>query len=299
MIKKNKTKAIGILVIIAVLMFFTLIKIENINKIELIQLSPQTKGQMMGYIIKTKNDKMIVIDGGLGEDAKNLLKYIQNHDNKVDYWFLTHNHNDHTGAFVEIMKSDDVQVDNIYVSLNEKEWYQVNEPTRAEFSEALIDTLNEEKIKDKVKSPELNEIINIDDINVEILGIRNPEFTENPGNEQSMVIKFDTGKTKLLILGDTGEKSSEKLLLNQKDKLKSDIVQMAHHGQAGATEELYKAVNPTICLWPTPEWLWNNDNGNGYGSGNWKTLEVRKWIDNIGVRENYVEKDGDIILKIK
>lgn len=299
MIKKNKTKAIGILVIIAVLMFFTLIKIENINKIELIQLSPQTKGQMMGYIIKTKNDKMIVIDGGLGEDAKNLLKYIQNHDNKVDYWFLTHNHNDHAGAFVEIMKSDDVQVDNIYVSLNEKEWYQVNEPTRAEFSEALIDTLNEEKIKDKVKLPELNEIINIDDINVEILGIRNPEFTENPGNEQSMVIKFDTGKTKLLILGDTGEKSSEKLLLNQKDKLKSDIVQMAHHGQAGATEELYKAVNPTICLWPTPEWLWNNDNGNGYGSGNWKTLEVRKWIDNIGVRENYVEKDGDIILKIK
>lgn len=299
MTKKNKTKAIGILVIIAVLMFFTLIKIENINKIELIQLSPQTKGQMMGYIIKTKNDKMIVIDGGLGEDAKNLLKYIQNHDNKVDYWFLTHNHNDHAGAFVEIMKSDDVQVDNIYVSLNEKEWYQVNEPTRAEFSEALIDTLNEEKIKDKVKSPELNEIINIDDINVEILGIRNPEFTENPGNEQSMVIKFDTGKTKLLILGDTGEKSSEKLLLNQKDKLKSDIVQMAHHGQAGATEELYKAVNPTICLWPTPEWLWNNDNGNGYGSGNWKTLEVRKWIDNIGVRENYVEKDGDIILKIK
>ena len=299
MIKKNKTKAIGILVIIAVLMFFTLIKIENINKIELIQLSPQTKGHMMGYIIKTKNDKMIVIDGGLGEDAKNLLKYIQNHDNKVDYWFLTHNHNDHAGAFVEIMKSDDVQVDNIYVSLNEKEWYQVNEPTRAEFSEALIDTLNEEKIKDKVKSPELNEIINIDDINVEILGIRNPEFTENPGNEQSMVIKFDTGKTKLLILGDTGEKSSEKLLLNQKDKLKSDIVQMAHHGQAGATEELYKAVNPTICLWPTPEWLWNNDNGNGYGSGNWKTLEVRKWIDNIGVRENYVEKDGDIILKIK
>lgn len=299
MIKKNKTKAIGILVIIAVLMFFTLIKIENINKIELIQLSPQTKGQMMGYIIKTKNDKMIVIDGGLGEDAKNLLKYIQNHDNKVDYWFLTHNHNDHAGAFVEIMKSDDVQVDNIYVSLNEKEWYQVNEPTRAEFTEALIDTLNEEKLKDKVISPELNEKINIDDINVEILGIKNPEFTENPGNEQSMVIKFDTGKTKLLILGDTGEKSSEKLLLNQKDKLKSDIVQMAHHGQAGATEELYKAVNPTICLWPTPEWLWNNDNGNGYGSGKWKILEVRKWIDNIGVRENYVEKDGDIILKIK
>ena len=106
-------------------------------------------------------------------------------------------------------------------------------------------------------------LITIDNIEIEILGIKNPEITENSGNEQSMVIKFDTGKTTLLILGDTGIQSSEKLLNTQKDKLKSDIVQMAHHGQAGATKELYEEVKPTTCLWPTPEWLWNNDSGNG------------------------------------
>ncbi len=296
---KSKIKGIiiSILAILIILIGINIVKSNNTAK--LIQLSPQTKSQMMGYIIKTKNDKMIVIDGGIGGDAANLMKYIEKHNNKVDYWFLTHNHNDHTNAFTEIINNEDVEVDNVYASLNEKEWYETYEPTRAEFSECLIDTLNSEKLKGKVKSPELNEKIEIDGINIEILGIRNPEITENPGNEQSMVIKFDTGETTLLILGDTGEKSSAKLLQNQKEKLKSDIVQMSHHGQAGATEELYKAISPTICLWPTPEWLWDNDNGGGKGSGPWKTLETRSWMENMGVKKNYVEKDGDIVIKLK
>ncbi len=45
---------------------------------------------------------------------------------------------------------------------------------------------------------------------------------------------------------------------------------MAHHGQAGATKQLYEAIAPKICLWPTPEWLWNNDAGNGK---NTRTME--------------------------
>lgn len=300
---KNKlNRNIFILVILIIVFIMGTIILNRIiskNQIQLIGLSPQTSTQMMGYIIKTKNDKMIIIDGGLLGDTENLMNYIEKHNNKVDYWFLTHNHNDHLAAFTEIVKNDNVQIDNIYVSLNEKEWYEKNEIGRAEFSDYLIDVLNSEKIRQKVKEPTLNEKIEIDGIEVEILGIKNPEIIENPGNEQSMVIKFDTGRTSLLILGDTGVKSSEKLLKNQKEKLKSDIVQMAHHGQAGATKELYEAVQPKICLWPTPEWLWNNDSGAGKGSGPWKTLETRKWMEELNVKENYITKDGDFIINLK
>ena len=114
-----------------------------------------------------------------------------------------------------------------------------------------------------------------------------------------MVIKFDTGNTTFLVLGDTGINSSKKLLETQKDKLKSDIVQMAHHGQQGATEELYKEINPRVCMWPTPTWLWNNDAGEGYNTGPWKTVETREWMEKLNVKENYVAKDGDIVLKVK
>lgn len=298
--KLNRKKlSIAILIIVFIIAIIILSQTICKNNIELIGLSAQGPRQMMGYIIRTKNDKTIIIDGGTIDDTANLMKYIGKYNNKVDYWFITHAHDDHVGAFTEIANNTDVQIDNIYISLNEYEWYEQNEPSRAEFSKKVIDTVNSEKRKENVHIPQINEKIQIDGIEVEILGIRNPEITENPGNEQSMVIKFDTGKQSLLILGDTGEKSSEKLLKTQKEKLRSDIVQMAHHGQAGATKELYEVVQPKICLWPTPEWLWNNDVGNGKGSGQWKTLETRKWMEDLNVQTNYVAKDGDYTINLK
>lgn len=298
--KLNRKKlSIAILIIVFIIAIIILSQTICKNNIELIGLSAQGPRQMMGYIIRTKNDKTIIIDGGTIDDTTNLMKYIGQYNNKVDYWFITHAHDDHVGAFTEIANNTDVQIDNIYISLNEYEWYEQNEPSRAEFSKKVIDTVNSKKRKENVHIPQINEKIQIDGIEVEILGIRNPEITENPGNEQSMVIKFNTGKQSLLILGDTGEKSSEKLLKTQKEKLRSDIVQMAHHGQAGATKELYEAVQPKICLWPTPEWLWNNDAGNGKGSGQWETLETRKWMEDLNVETNYVAKDGDYTINLK
>ena len=298
--RKINKKYYLLIVVVLIFLMSVLILVPTIKKdnIKLTQLSPQGPNQMMGYILKTKNNKLIVIDGGTIDDTQNLMKYINENNNKVDYWFITHAHNDHAGAFTEIVNNTEVEIGKIYISLNDYEWYERNEPNREEFSKLLIDTVNSEKIKKVVESPKLNQLIQIDEIKVEILGIRNPEITENPGNEQSMVIKFDTGKTKLLILGDTGTKSSQKLLKNQKNKLKSDIVQMAHHGQAGATEELYKEIEPRVCLWPTPEWLWNNDSGAGINSGNWKTFETKKWMKQINVKRNYIAKDGDITINI-
>lgn len=298
---KNRGNYIAFGIVILILLVFiiaTVINALNEREIELIQLSPQTSRQMMGYILKTKNNKLIIVDGGTKGDTQNLMKYIKANNNEVDYWFITHAHDDHAGAFTEIVNNTEVEIGKIYISLNEYEWYEENESQRAEFSRLLIETVNSEKIKNVVESPKLNQIIQIDEIKAEILGIRNPEITENPGNEQSMVIKFDTGKTSYLILGDTGEKSSEKLLQTQKEKLKSDIVQMAHHGQSGATEELYGQINPTICLWPTPEWLWNNNAGEGTNTGHWKTFETRSWMKELGVKKNYIAKDGDITITI-
>lgn len=296
---KNR-KSIITTIIVSIIILITVVvglQINDKQKTKLIQLSDNTSRQMMGYVLKTNTGKIIVIDGGTTGDTDNLVRILKQNGGKVDLWFLTHAHDDHAGAFTQIANNDEIKIEKVCASLNEKEWYEEYEPARSKFSKTLIETVNSERFKDKVIAPALNDKMEIDNIKIEILGIRNPEITENPGNEQSVVIKFDTGKTTLLILGDTGEKSSTKLLQKQKEKLKSDIVQMSHHGQAGATEELYKAISPTICLWPTPEWLWNNDNGGGKGSGTWKTLETRSWMENMGVKKNYIEKDGDIEIK--
>lgn len=297
--KKEKIVSILAIVLCIIAVIVSIVRISNEHTVELTQLSDHSTRQMMGYILKTKNNKIIVIDGGTTDDTENLIKQLNKHGGKVDAWFLTHLHDDHLGAFYNIANDEQIQIEKIYCSFNEYSWYEENEPSRAEFSKQILEILKQDNIKDKVEEVSLNQDINIDDVKIEILGIKNPEITENAGNEQSMVVKFDTGKTTFLVLGDTGIKSSEKLLKTQKEKLKSDIVQMAHHGQNGATKELYEQINPTICMWPTPEWLWNNDSGEGKGSGPWKTLETRLWMEELKVKKNYVEKDGDITIKLK
>ena len=65
---------------------------------------------MMGYILKTKN-KTIVIDGGLKEDAQNLIDNINRiGGGKVDVWFITHPHMDHAQAFMEIAESSNIEI---------------------------------------------------------------------------------------------------------------------------------------------------------------------------------------------
>ena len=289
-----------LLIIIILIISTTIIGISKVNKnnqnkIELIQLSSQGPRQMMGYILRTKNNKVILIDGGTKDDTQNLKNYLKENNNKVDYWFLTHAHDDHVGAFLEIVNENEVKIEHIYASLNTETWYEKNEENRAEFSKQLINTINK---KEQFYEPKLNETLKIDGIKVEILGVKNPEIMQNAGNEQSMVIKFDFEKESLLILGDTGKNSSKKLLTNQRNKLKSTIVQMAHHGQNGATKELYEVIKPTICLWPTPEWLWKNETEKGENTGPFKTFETRKWMEELNVNTHYIAKDGDLKLKI-
>ena len=298
-IKNKKRKYIFlILLIVAIIIVFNIINSKNKETI-IIQLSPQTSKQMMGYIIKTKNEKLIVIDGGNAEDAQNLINKINENGGEVECWFITHAHNDHVGAFVEIANNTNIKIKNIYASLNDYSWYEKYESERIDFTKRLIDTINSKNYKNILVELKLNEVIKIDNINAEILGIKNPEITENPGNEQSTIIKFYIGDKSLLILGDIGENGSLKLLNTQRQKLKSDYVQMSHHGQNGATRQLYEVISPKVCLWPTTSCLWNNDSGEGYNSGTWKTLETRKWMEELGVYENYVAKDGDITIKIK
>lgn len=299
--KVEKQLIYKIIIIIFVLLLVTgIVKILDYkNSIELCQLKDNGTSQMMGYIITTKNNNTIVIDGGTQDDTENFVEQIKNKTGKVNYWFITHPHKDHASTLIDIVKNTDIEIDHIYVTLNDIEWYKKNDQNRFGEINDFFDILKNDKISQKVEEVELNQNIMIDNIRCQILGIKNPEIVTNATNNSSMVIKMQVNNKNIIFLGDSGKESSEKLLkIQSNEKLRADIVQVAHHGQNGGTEELYKIINPTICLWPTPEWLWNNDSGNGEDSGPWKTKETRKWIESLKVKQNIIEKDGNKTIRI-
>ena len=54
---------------------------------------------------------------------------------------------------------------------------------------------------------ELNQKMTIDNVSCEILGVKNPEITENAYNNSSMVIKMNVNNKSILFLADTGVES--------------------------------------------------------------------------------------------
>lgn len=289
-------------VLLAILIILTVMcLVIEINKDKeyatLIQLSPTTNKRMMGYLMITSLGKVIVIDGGNFEDGKKLENYINKYGGNVDAWYITHYHSDHTGAFNYIVNNTNISIEKVYHSLNSRDKVEKNELSRIKDYDDYYSTLLHSKLKNKIIELNIGQKLSIDNVKIEILGIKNEEISNNFGNNQSVVAKFYIGETSILFLGDTGIESEEKLKNTVKEKLKSDYVQMSHHGQSGVSEEMYKLIDPACCLWPTTEWIYNNDSGKGVGSGKLKTLETRKWIKNIAAK-SYIAKDGDFIITI-
>ena len=108
-------------------------------------------------------------------------------------------------------------------------------------------------------------------------------------NNSSIVYKLDTGKTKVLFTGDLERKGEEYLEDSWFRAQLSDctVVQMAHHGQKGVSKKFYDATPVQVCLYCTPLWLWNNDNGGGKNSSSWTTLHTREWMRERNVKKNY------------
>lgn len=263
---------------------------------ELWMLGSATGAQNLSIVIKSPHGKFIVIDGGWEADATKLAELIQQQRGNVDAWLITHPHEDHVGALCAILNDTDrkIKIDKIYCSLATPDWYRQVSPTGAGIADQLMSAFTKLPVGTVTNNIGRGTEINIDDVNIRVLNNRGV-YTYNGVNNSSLVYKIRVSGQSILILGDLAYDGGKELIRTcTAAELKSDIVQMAHHGQQGVDQDAYALIAPTTCLWPTPAWLWNNDNGGGVGSGPWGTLTTRAWMDALGVKDNRSLKDGDV-----
>lgn len=272
--------------------------------LELYQLPNQTRSQMMSYLLKTDDGSLIVLDGGTTGDADYLAEKIKElrPDGHIAAWFLSHLHSDHVNALCDFInkKRTDISIGAVYYHFPPLEWFE-KFTTEGEVGEAkhFFDAIEKfDPAKRKTLSP--GDTFQFGSVSIEALNDFDPAITANPVNNTTIVFRVTTPKTSLLFLGDLGVEGGARLLtLVPAEKIRADVVQMAHHGQNGVAKEFYAAVRPKICLWCAPDWLWNNNSGPGDGSGPWKTVQNRAWMDDLGVKTHYVLKDGLAVLKFE
>lgn len=269
------------------------------NGSKLTMLSNQSASQMMSFILEDKQGNVIVVDGGTAADTDHLIKTLHSKGGHVKAWFITHPHSDHVGALTEILKNpaNGITVDDLYFSFAGQDWYHANEEYRADMVEKAVEAfqmLPAERIHGDITK---GQVISVGEVTVTVMN-QPYLYGHNSINNSSVAYKMVMDGKTILFLGDMGEEAGAQLLADYgADGLKADIVQMAHHGQYGVSKEVYAAISPEVCMWPTPGWLWNNDNGGGPGSGPWFTQETIQWMSDLGVVSNYCIKDGDQVME--
>ena len=70
-------------------------------------------------------------------------------------------------------------------------------------------------------------------------------------NETSLVVRFTVGGQTIIALGDVLKNAATIICNMHGSYLKSDIVQLAHHGTTPGTVALYTNINAPILLWPS------------------------------------------------
>jgi len=216
----------------------------------------------MGYIILTKNKHILIIDGGqTREDAENLVRICKEETGAdrpaIDAWILTHPHIDHIGAAYELATDEalaaSVSVGRFIFSAPDE--YTFQNPARDVSREVAMMKKTVALLGAELVEPSAGDSFDFDGTILDVLfTYRDLERAVDP-NELSMIFSISGDRKKAMFTGDSYFAGLDVLYKKKKaegdlDRLKSDIVQLAHHSLNGGHTLFYKAVAADIALVP-------------------------------------------------
>lgn len=217
-----------------------------------------TPNNGMSYVIQLSDGSFIIVDGGFNRDIHAKLLYDRMYELAPDKnniviaaWIFTHAHGDHVGAFLKFSSTyaTKVKLERIIASFPTKAQADIT----GEGNMSSVTSQYSKYAGVKVHKAHTGQIYYIRDAKIEVLYTFEDHMplTLTYFNISSIVFSMNLGGQKTMFLGDAYTTSNDKIVAMYGSYLKSDIVQVAHHGYVGGTVAVYKAIDPTIVLWPS------------------------------------------------
>ncbi len=244
---------------------------------------------MLSTLFKSPSGKVVVIDGGWPKDADFLVPALKELGGTVDSWFLTHAHCDHYGALADILSrpnQEGLTIRKIVHKFLPVKFIEETEKGSVPYVTPFLWDLAKSRLN--VETPKVGQVWSFGEgLTFECLNDYDLSMRVNSINNSSICYRVMNGGKSILVTGDIGWPMGDKMLKTvPAEKIKSDVVFLSHHGQNGANKNFYEAVRPEICVW---QWLWDNNRGEqGYGSGPWLTNYVKCWMQDLGVKRQFV-----------
>ena len=236
------------------------------------------RGGMAGQLeaIQVADGSFILIDSGVFSKAQadilyNFLKNNSPHEKPiVSAWIFTHAHGDHIGGFTKFVQKyvDTITVKAFYLNFSGLNTFEPK--IKAAYPEAEIYANMQAGMRFYVADAQVDVIysyldryfadVEITEQSVRAGGKRPLCNIAGDANNNSLITRITHGGQRIMFLGDVEEEGSrivEKSVAAS--ELKSDIVQLAHHGWEGGTRDLYDMIEAPTALWTNCFYSWQHD----------------------------------------
>ena len=219
-----------------------------------------------GFIFRLPDGRFVIMDGGWqGEDrVYNTFNKLVGADSKIVIaaWFISHPHDDHYPAFLDFLKAhgqdENVTIERVIYNYGSTDMYSISDagnPAGLNVPDQVNRLYNGMATYGQgipFLKAHTGQLIDFGSATVEILYTIEdliPNALPNI-NDSSMVIRLTLADNTIVLLNDTAHKSGPILHDLWGSYLKSDIVQVAHHGTWPSVESIYHDIAAEVLLYP-------------------------------------------------
>ncbi len=239
----------------------------------------------MGYLIRLEDGTFVVIDGGKGFDYNAELLYNTMLEQKPDgiddivisAWIVTHGHGDHCGVFckfaanyaekvtVKMLVGNDAP-DLVYQSCLDGFVRHFNFAATSERFDGCVYMKAHTGQQFRLPGVTLTVLYTHEDIFPAMMRSYNDTSLVVDVTVKGKVAKkpVKRGQTRFVFLADVHPDGAQRLMDMYGEKMRCDVMQIAHHGIGCYHTELYKLCSPRIAYWPCGKEVLEYKNGSRF-----------------------------------
>ncbi|HEY9765146.1 MAG TPA: helix-hairpin-helix domain-containing protein [Chroococcales cyanobacterium] len=231
-------------------------------------------GQGDCELIRTPHGQTILVDAGPSDSLPAVEQALRaNYVQTIDLFVITHPHADHYGN-PELLSGFQV-----------KEVWDSGAPSASKNFLRVLQTAKKQKAQYLQPSPGTTRMI--DGCRLEVVSPPRPllKDTHSDVNNSSIAFRLSYGKNSFFFPGDAELEAWEKMFSIYPDKLRSDVLKVAHHGSRNGTNSgVLSHVRPKVAVIEV-----GPDNSYGH-----PTPIVLRLLDKLGAKVYRTDLDGTV-----